>query len=99
MVKDEDIGCAIDTLCSFIKELSLVQPLLLPRDMINLDSSWLRAANENSKRALMEMCGFNIEVRRSFLKDGGEGVFVSRGTVRKGQLVALYPGTASLLAL
>ena len=40
----------------------------------------------------MNSFGFDITIDNSRLKEGGRGVFVNKGTIKKGQLVALYPG-------
>lgn len=36
--------------------------------------------------------GYSIERRRSSIPNAGVGVFVSNGKVKKGSIVALYPG-------
>lgn len=40
----------------------------------------------------MNMLGFDITISNSHLKDGGRGVFVNKGHIKKGHIVALYPG-------
>jgi len=37
--------------------------------------------------------GFAIERKTSTIRDGGVGVYVTKGKVKQGSLVALYPGT------
>ena len=96
MIKQEDIKAAIDTFCLLIERLSKVQPLLTPHQVQQLDYHQLISANAAGSRVLMELCGFNTEINESLLEEGGRGVFVSKGMIRKGQLAALYPGNASL---
>ncbi|XP_013379890.1 SET domain-containing protein 9 [Lingula anatina] len=44
-------------------------------------------------KIMKTVLGFSIERTASYLKDGGYGVQVTDGTVPKGAVVALYPGT------
>ena len=39
------------------------------------------------------MFGFNLAVADSRTKSAGRGVFVAKGQIQRGQIVALYPGT------
>ena len=45
--------------------------------------------------AIHDLCGFSLALGPSRLAGGGLGVFVEKGCVREGQLVALYPGQAA----
>ncbi|XP_065176255.1 SET domain-containing protein 9-like [Sycon ciliatum] len=45
-------------------------------------------------RPVIQFCrGFALAVRQSSLANAGRGVFLNDGIIRKGQLVAMYPGT------
>lgn len=63
------------------------------------DNGRLEELHRASVNALLEVNGFSLAVRPSLLPGGGNGVFVSSGRVREGQLVALYPGTCSSSSL
>jgi hypothetical protein len=43
-----------------------------------------------------DVAKFSLSIGPSKLTDGGNGVFVSKGSIKDGQLVALYPGTIYL---
>ncbi|XP_046463253.1 SET domain-containing protein 9-like [Daphnia pulex] len=52
--------------------------------------------NKNPIEALKVMervLGYTIQLRKSNIPEAGTGVFVSKGTVTAGSIVALYPGT------
>jgi len=49
--------------------------------------------HSNSNEALNAVAGFQLVRKKSQVKDAGVGVFVSKGKVSKGQVVAIYPGT------
>jgi hypothetical protein len=40
--------------------------------------------------------GFQLTLRPSLIPEAGQGVFVERGRIKRGQIVALYPGTVYL---
>jgi hypothetical protein len=39
-----------------------------------------------------KVLGYTIQLRKSHIPEAGTGVFVSKGTVTAGSIVALYPG-------
>lgn len=45
-----------------------------------------------SSAVMMKTLGFSVERGRSSLQAAGTGVFVTGGHVRKGNVVAMYPG-------
>ena len=92
MTKEAAEG-AKNTLLSFIDKLSKTNPLLTPRDTQRLTSAQLRTIHSTNSTLFLKEYGFNTTIGNSLIKGGGRGVFVTTGTVRKGQLVALYPGT------
>ncbi|XP_056592973.1 SET domain-containing protein 9 [Triplophysa dalaica] len=47
----------------------------------------------DSRAVMMKTSGFSVERKRSSLQGAGTGVFVTGGHVRKGNIVAMYPGT------
>ena len=49
-----------------------------------------------NKTVLEREWGFDVSVAPSLIPNAGNGVFLSRGGVRRGQMVALYPGTLYL---
>ncbi|CAM1154281.1 SETD9 (predicted) [Pycnogonum litorale] len=49
--------------------------------------------SERNADILYEHAGFGIEKAKSKIPDCGTGVFISKGSVKKGMIVALYPGT------
>ena len=73
-------------------------PPLSPRDYHTLlrgrFPERLNALSKQASDAVLELFGFSLVLGPSRLTGGGVGVFVERGCVRKGQLVALYPGEA-----
>eukprot|EP00731_Ephydatia_muelleri_P018222 Em0011g262a len=75
-------------------------PPLSPRDYHTLlrgrSPERLNALSKQASDAVLELFGFSLVLGPSRLTGGGVGVFVERGCVRKGQLVALYPGTVYL---
>jgi len=57
-----------------------------------------RLHNKSSQETLpchviKDALGFSIHKKKSFISSAGTGVFVKDGIVRKGSIVALYPGT------
>lgn len=46
----------------------------------------------DSRAVMMKTLGFSVERKRSSLQGAGTGVFVTGGHVRKGNIVAMYPG-------
>lgn len=49
--------------------------------------------HERNCSVMEKIAGFNIKTCRSKLKDAGTGVVLAAGSVKKGQVVAMYPGT------
>ena len=83
---------AIKQLCLFIDQLTKLHPPLLPHEIQKLSYHQIRTNNLISRDLLMNMLGFDITISNSHLKDGGRGVFVNKGHIKKGHIVALYPG-------
>ena len=52
-----------------------------------------RLCSDENRSGLFRAWGFELGLRASGIKGAGLGVFVLKGSVRKGQIVALYPGT------
>ena len=48
---------------------------------------------KDSNKVLEDVAGFQLARKKSLLLNAGTGVFISRGKARKGQVVAIYPGT------
>ncbi|XP_059479120.1 SET domain-containing protein 9-like [Neocloeon triangulifer] len=84
----------------------LADPLIPPSDI--LSQIWnlvpylirpkkaadsLKTFSEKSRSIMLNKHGFKIDRAPSLIPGGGTGVFVTKGKVRKGRLVALYPGT------
>ena len=49
-----------------------------------------------NKSVLEREWGFDVSVSPSLIPNAGNGVILSRGSARRGQMVALYPGTLYL---
>ncbi|CAB3380622.1 Hypothetical predicted protein [Cloeon dipterum] len=86
-------SAAADPLISASKVLSQLSNVIpfLVRPKKPEDSS--ETYSEKSRKIMFLKLGFSIERGPSPIPGGGTGVFVNRGKVRKGQVVALYPGT------
>ena len=52
--------------------------------------------NASNKDILHSQWGFELTLEPSGIPGAGKGVFVKRGSIQKGQIVALYPGTVYL---
>ncbi len=52
--------------------------------------------NETNKNILHGQWGFELSLKPSGIPGAGTGVFVQKGCIQKGQVVALYPGTVYL---
>jgi hypothetical protein len=52
-----------------------------------------RLCQEENDQVLYRAWGFSLAVKASSISGAGRGVYVHRGSIRKGQMVALYPGT------
>ena len=48
--------------------------------------------HQRNSEILLKSWGFDLEVRKSRIEGAGNGVFVRRGRVCKGQVASLYPG-------
>ena len=46
-----------------------------------------------NRENLLEYFGFELEIKSSAMPGAGKGVFLKRGKILRGQVVALYPGT------
>ena len=53
--------------------------------------------NESKQKVMENALGFSITRSRS--KIAGTGVFVSRGRVKKGSLVCMYPGMVNTILI
>jgi hypothetical protein len=65
------------------------------RDCVERRREFLLSHDVN-KDVLFRKWGFELSVRPSCISGAGKGVFVERGSIRRGQIVALYPGTVYL---
>ena len=65
------------------------------RDCVERRREFLLSHDEN-KDVLFRKWGFELSMKPSGISGAGKGVFVERGSIRKGQIVALYPGTVYL---
>jgi len=64
--------------------------------LLGIESSMKISAVDRLRQPLEVMenyFGFAIERKTSTIRDGGVGVYVTKGKVKQGSLVALYPGT------
>lgn len=63
-------------------------------NLIHLFNEFDKAERVNRKfdDVLYEINGFSLEKRQSLIKDAGDGIFVSKGTISKNAVAALYPG-------
>ena len=50
------------------------------------------AMHKSLNDVMFESCGFTLEKKVSSIRGAGEGIFVSRGTVKKDAVAAMYPG-------
>ena len=87
----------LDSLVSLLKQYHRPdsKPWILYKDTknrVDLFTS-LHAKNQS---VLEREWGFNITVSPSLLPNAGNGVILSRGRARRGQMIALYPGTLYL---
>ena len=67
-------------------------PLLGSLGAEHLSSQDLSKLRQENEKTLLDTFGFNLEISSSHMEGSGRGVFVSKGAIGKGQLVALYPG-------
>ena len=67
-------------------------PWMLYRDSMER-RDLIRSLHAKNKAVLEREWGFCASVATSHLANAGNGVILSRGRVRRGQIVALYPGT------
>ena len=49
-----------------------------------------------NREILLHKFGFDLDIKQSAMQEAGKGVFVRRGRIMRGQVVALYPGTIYL---
>ena len=49
-------------------------------------------SSEVCKKILLQTRGFLIERKPSLMQNAGHGVFVTKGCIMKGSMVAFYPG-------
>ncbi|XP_065120172.2 SET domain-containing protein 9 isoform X2 [Paramisgurnus dabryanus] len=68
------------------------------KDKILPDKEQIYSSDEHKQycdscAVMRKILGFCIERKRSSLQHGGTGVFVTRGHVQRGNIVAMYPGT------
>ncbi|XP_076800428.1 SET domain-containing protein 9-like [Clavelina lepadiformis] len=85
------------------KHISIVKDEIIEREEVlgQLTSIFsyfkhVESSKQNSNAILEEVAGFQITCRQSEIPGAGNGVFVSSGSVKKGQVVAIYPGTVYL---
>ena len=70
-----------------------------PEFLSNLEAFFLKLSynesqqDSSSREIMKDMCGFNLDIRKSSIKNAGDGVFVSRGFIKQYALAAMYPGT------
>lgn len=85
---------ALDQLSWILHLLSTKIPSFDPRHAKQLLTNKPALTNlaTEGKSILREQCGFSLAVQPSLLQGGGSGVFMDSGGVKRGQLVALYPG-------
>ncbi|KAF4528843.1 hypothetical protein B566_EDAN014562 [Ephemera danica] len=57
------------------------------------DADGAASLSERNKKIMLEHLGFVVDRKPSQILGGGIGVFVTLGTAKKGDIVALYPGT------
>lgn len=57
-----------------------------------VDRSFTAEKYKTNLDLMEEEFGFAIERRPSLVKGGGTGVVVTRGSVKRGEVVAMYPG-------
>lgn len=91
-ITNKDIHYAKDCLCTLMKRLASVHPLPTPNAVNKLNYDQLKTNNNLSGEIMQEIYGFTIGIDTSRIMNGGRGVFIKQGTVKKGHIVALYPG-------
>ena len=52
-----------------------------------------KSTKSNKNAAIEDIMGFQLSRKVSTMTDAGTGVFISKGIAKKGQIVAIYPGT------
>lgn len=85
---------ALSQLHTLLKALEPIVPTFSPREQRALlhDATKLFQMSQNTSELMGEVYGFTLALRKSSLRDGGRGVFVSSGTVPEKHIVGLYPG-------
>jgi len=70
-----------------------------PEYLADLKEFFLKLSSNNHETqqtstndTMRELWGFNLEVKKSSIKNGGNGVFVKGGCIEKYSLAAMYPG-------
>lgn len=95
LIQDEQVfaslvGFFIDLLRNDLQSQRELLRLLPARSRVY--SSDEREECRDSRAVMMKTSGFSVERKRSSLQGAGTGVFVTGGHVRKGNIVAMYPG-------
>ena len=71
----------------------LKQKLVLTEVLQDLNRSLNKGWNSNvTNDVILGHLGFSLDRRASLIPGAGDGVFIERGHVKKGSLVAMYPG-------
>ena len=81
-------------LLTILTELDHTLPSMTHKSLNKLikNKSEFNSLKLQANETIFKICGYQLAVKQSQLPNGGKGVFVIKGTVLKGQLVALYPG-------
>ena len=51
-----------------------------------------KSCHDQNQEILQNSWNFQLDIKSSNIKDGGRGVFVKKGKIKKGQTTTLYPG-------
>ena len=90
--KKQDL--ALKQLLTILTELDHTLPSMTHKSLHKLikNKPEFNSLKLQATETIFKSCGYQLAVKPSQLPNGGKGVFVIKGTVLKGQLVALYPG-------
>uniref|UniRef100_T1J1L5 UMP-CMP kinase n=1 Tax=Strigamia maritima TaxID=126957 RepID=T1J1L5_STRMM len=81
----------------FASENDIINELFEFLNLLDRNETALTNFNKDihmrNSNTMLEKLGFCIAKQQSQIKNGGNGVFVTKGAIKKGHLAALYPGT------
>ena len=78
--------------------LKLLSDFQIPNELLIYkgDTKVRRAEFKNchirNQNILLDRFGFQLDIQKSRIPNGGHGVFVTKGSIKQGQIACLYPG-------